>query len=153
VRTSDGRIVFTVLDHQWAHFCEGLGLRSLPADPRFASSGGRQQNRDALGEALAPVFLAQTSAAWFVRLRELDILCSPINDYASLQKDAQVLNNGLLGTAGGVPVIRNPVRVGGEAEHRPPPARGEHTRSILGEDLKLQAAEVERLLALGAALC
>lgn len=153
VRTSDGHIVFTVLDHQWPHFCEGLGLPDLAADPRFASSAARQQNRGALDTALAPLFLSKTCAAWLVRLRELDILCSPINDYASLRNDAQVRNNGLLGMAGGVPVIRNPVRVGGEASHRAPPARGEHSRDVLGGDLKLQAAEVERLVALGAVLC
>jgi len=153
MRTRDGDIVFTVLDHQWAGFCDGLGLSALAADPRFATSALRQQNRTALQAALAPEFLKQGSRDWLVRLRELDVLCSPINDYAALEEDAQVRHNGLFGTAGGVPTIRNPVRVGGESRHRPPPARGEHSRSILGEDLKLESAEIERLLALGAALC
>jgi len=153
VRTQDGHIVLTVLDHQWKRFCEGLGLSALAADPRFATSPARQQNRAALDEALAPAFLAKSSAAWLVRLRELDILCAPINDYASLREDAQLRHNRLIGNAGGVPVIRNPVRVGGEAVHRPPPARGEHTRGVLSGDLRLEPAEVERLVALGAALC
>jgi len=152
VRTRDGQIVLTVLDHQWPGFCDGLGLAALACDPRFATSALRQQHRAELQAALAPAFLEQDSRDWLVRLRELDVLCSPINDYAALEKDAQVRHNGLFGTAGGVPTIRNPVRVGGEARHRPPPARGEHSASILGEDLKLEPAEVERLLALGAAL-
>ena len=151
-RTSDGHIVFTVLDHQWPGFCDGLGLAALAADPRFATSALRQQHRAELQAALEPVFLGRTSRDWLVRLRELDVLCSPINDYAALEADAQVRHNGLFGTAGGVPTIRNPVRVGAETRHRPPPGRGEHSRSILGKDLKLESAEVERLLALGAAL-
>lgn len=153
VRTQDGHIVFTVLDHQWAGFCTGLGLPALTADPRFATSAARQQHRAALDEALAPAFLTRTRAAWLGRLRELDILCAPINDYASLREDAQVRHCGLIANAGEVPVIRNPVRVGGEATHRPPPRRGEHTLTILAEDLCLPTAEVERLVALGAALC
>jgi crotonobetainyl-CoA:carnitine CoA-transferase CaiB-like acyl-CoA transferase len=153
VRTQDGHIVFTVLDHQWTGFCEGLDIGPLAADPRFSSSTLRQQNRAALEQALAPVFLPRSSRDWLVRLRELDILCSPINDYASLREDAQVRHNGLLSEAGGVPVIRNPVRVGGEASHRPPPARGEHTREVLAKDLEMEAAEIERLVGLGAALC
>lgn len=152
VRTSDGHIVFTVLDHQWPGFCDGLGLAALAADARFATSALRQQHRAELQAALEPVFLERASRDWLVRLRELDVLCSPINDYAALEADAQVRHNGLFGSAGGVPTIRNPVRVGAETRHRPPPGRGEHSRSILGGDLKLESAEVERLLALGAAL-
>ena len=153
VRTSDGHIVFTVLDHQWAGFCEGLDLAALAADPRFATSALRQQNRALLQAELAPVFLKQGRRDWLVRLRELDVLCAPINDYAALREDPQVRHNCLIGDAGGVPVIRNPVRVGDEPRYRRPPARGEHTRTILAEDLNLEPAAVERLVSLGAALC
>lgn len=153
VRTQDGHIVYTVLDHQWKGFCEGLGVSTLAADPRFATSALRQQNRAELEAALAPTFAAEGNAGWLARLRELDVLCSPINDYASLREDPQVRHNGLFATAGGVPVIRNPVRVGGEASHRPPPARGEHTREVLAKDLGIESAEIERLVSLGAALC
>ena len=152
VRTRDGTIVYTVLDHQWTRFCDGLGVPGLVNDARFAASALRQQNRAELAAALAPVFAQRGSRDWLVRLRELDILCAPINDYASLREDAQVVHNRLIGSAQGVPSIRNPVRIGGEAEHRPPPARGEHTRDILANELKMTAAEIERLEALGAAL-
>jgi crotonobetainyl-CoA:carnitine CoA-transferase CaiB-like acyl-CoA transferase len=151
VRTRDGRIVYTVLDHQWKAFCEGLGVAGLVADPRFAASSLRQRNRAALDDALAPVFLAKGSADWLVRLRELDILCAPINDYADLQADAQVRHNGLIRMAGSVPVIGNPLRGVAESVYRPPPALGEHTHDVLTDDLRMTPAEVERLLALGAA--
>ena len=152
VKTRDGHIVFTVLDHQWTGFCDGLGLAALATDPRFATSADRQKNRLALDAALAATFAARTNTEWLARLRELDVLCSPINDYASLREDPQVKHNGLLGSAGGVPAIRNPVRVGGEREHRPPPRRGEHTKDVLARDLVLEPPDVERLVALGAAL-
>ena len=45
VKTKDGHIVFTVLDHQWTGFCAGLGLAALATDPRFATSTDRQKNR------------------------------------------------------------------------------------------------------------
>ena len=161
VRTRDGHIVYTVLDHQWQRFCDGLGLAAVAADARFATSAARQKNRADLAETLSPAFLARSSAEWLVHLRALDILCSPINDYAALREDAQVRHNGLIGSAGGVPSIRNPVRLGGEAAHPPhiphiphraPPACGEHTRDILAAELRMTSADIERLVALGAAL-
>lgn len=137
VRTKDGRINFTVFDHQWAAFCRGVGLDALVDDERFRESGLRQANRDALNAALAPVFATATSAEWIAKLRALDVLCAPINEYPALVDDAQVKHNGLVDEARdadghAVPMIRNPVRVGdGRVEHRAPPRLGEHTQSIL----------------------
>jgi crotonobetainyl-CoA:carnitine CoA-transferase CaiB-like acyl-CoA transferase len=158
VKTADGRINFTVFDHQWAAFCEGIGLPRLADDDRFRDTGGRQQNRDALNAELARIFATRTSEAWLSELRRLDILCAPINDYAALVADSQVVHNGVVdrvSDAGGraLPMVRNPVRMGAAApRYSAPPRLGEHTREVLQRELGLAAADIDQLISRGAAL-
>lgn len=153
MRTSDGAICFTVFDHQWPAFCEGLGLSELAVDARFASSGERQRHRDALRAVLEPVFAAATRTQWLARLRTMDVLCAPINDYRDLVADPQVRHNALFGridgTDGGYPAIRNPVRLGSSGAVAPsaPPRLGEHTRDILERSCGIAPARIAELLA------
>lgn len=151
--TSDGAITFTVFDHQWAAFCAGLGVPQLAADPRFATSGERQCHRDALRAALAPVFAAGTRRQWLERLRALDVLCAPINDYDDLVADPQLQHSALIGRVAGshgaYPAIRNPIRMGGGGSHPTgaPPMLGEHTREILERSCGLAPEQVDELMA------
>jgi crotonobetainyl-CoA:carnitine CoA-transferase CaiB-like acyl-CoA transferase len=157
VRTRDGQINFTVFDHQWRAFCEGLGLASLASDPRFSGTGERQKNRDALNDLLAAVFATRTSAEWIQKLRALDVLCAPINDYPALVSDPQVRHNALIrsttdATGRAIPLIRNPVAVDDHPPRlAPPPRLGEHTASVLHGELGMDDATVSRLFATGAA--
>ena len=158
VKTADGRINFTVFDHQWGAFCHGIGLPGLAADDRFRDTGARQQNRDALNAELARVFATRSSQAWIAELRRLDILCAPINDYAALVADSQVVHNGVVGRvneAGGraIPMLRNPVRLGeGAPRYSAPPRLGEHTRDVLERELGLASGDIDQLISRGAAL-
>lgn len=153
VRTRDGLISYTVLDHQWRAFCGGLGIAALADDPRFATSGERQRNRDALNGELKPIFERRTSNEWVEVLRGIDVLCSQINDYVSLVRDPQVEHNGLIGVVRDesgreLPQVRNPVRVGTDAPApRPPPRLGEHTLEILRSELGMVDPEIEHMLA------
>ena len=153
IRTSDGAISFTVFDHQWQAFCERLGLPQVAVDPRFASSGDRQQNRDDLRAILEPVFAGGTRAQWLDRLRTMDVLCAPINDYRELVADPQVRHNALFGRTEGedcsYPAIRNPIRLSGEAvgASSAPPRLGEHTRDILERSCGIAPRRIDELLA------
>ncbi len=157
-RTRNGQINYTVFDHQWLVFCEGMGLPALARDPRFADTGGRQTNRDALNAELATVFATRDSAEWIALLRGIDVLCAPINDYPALLQDAQVQHNGIVTTTdaadgGTVPMVRNPVRLDGHAQTlAPPPRLGEHSLDILAHDLRLDAAQVAQLVGTGAVI-
>ncbi len=158
INTSDGAISFTVFDHQWAAFCAGLGMEHLAIDARFASSGARQANRDALTAALAPAFATQTRAWWIARLRAMDVLCAPINDYNDLVADPQVRHNQLFGQSqsGGrtYPSVRNPIRMAGAnaAALAAPPKLGEHTHHILAQSCGCTPLLIDDLLARGVAL-
>lgn len=157
VGTSDGRINFTVFDHQWRAFCAGIGLPALADDERFRDSGGRQGNRDALNAELARVFATRTSREWLAQLRQLDILCAPINDYAALVADPQVVHNDTVqhvADAGGraIPMLRNPVRVGDSpGRYGAPPRLGEHTRELLERELGLAPGDIDNLITSGVA--
>ena len=158
-KTADGAISFTVMDHMWTAFCEGIGVARLANDPLFATTGIRQQNRDALRLELAPVFLTRKSAEWIATLRKMDILCSPINDYPALVEDRQVLHNGIIQSTpaagtGGIPMLRNPVRIESEPmRFAAPPRIGEHTREILTEELGYSPAQVEDAVSKKIVLC
>lgn len=153
IRTRDGAITFTVFDHQWQAFCDGLGLPQLAADARFATSGDRQRNRDELRAVLEPVFAEGTRTQWLDRLRTMDVLCAPINDYRDLLADPQVRHNALFGRIPGedgtYPAIGNPIRLsgGGTGAMSAPPRLGEHTKDILGRCCGIAAERIAELLA------
>src|SRR5690606_12259170 len=98
------------------------------------------------------------SAQWLAKLRAMDILCAPINEYSDLVKDPQLIHNRLiqsLPSAGGVaiPSLRSPIRMDGEeSAQRAPPAIGQDTRQILENDLGYPKEDIERLLEAGAVL-
>ena len=152
--TADGAITFTVFDHQWRAFCGALGLEHVALDARFAASADRQRNRDALRALLEPVFAAATRDAWITRLRAMDVLCAPINDYSQLVADPQVRHNGLFGETvardARYPSIRNPIRVsGGAATPSAPPRLGQHTRAVLAARCGLSEAAIDQLISRG----
>lgn len=151
IRTQDGYISFTVFDHQWPGFCEQLQLAHLLTDARFATSAQRQRHREALKGALEPLFASKTSEQWLTQLRSIDILCAPVNDYASVVADPQVQHNGLIRHVAHengktLPMIANPVRSHHrQTDPRPAPRLGEHNVEVLTSMWGCSAQEAERL--------
>ena len=157
VKTSEGAISYTVFDHQWTGFCAGMGLAELANDPRFNSPGGRQQNRDALSELLAPVFALHSRDWWVAKLRKMDVLCAPINDYNDLITDIQVRHNQLIGQSRQgdrtYPSLGSPIRLPGNAmPNQAPPLLGEHTREILSTSCGCSTQVIDELSARGVVL-
>jgi crotonobetainyl-CoA:carnitine CoA-transferase CaiB-like acyl-CoA transferase len=157
IQTCDGAISFTVFDHQWNAFCSGLGMEKLTTNKQFSTSGARQQNRDALSALLAPTFAKQTREWWINKLRAMDVLCAPINDYSDLVTDAQVRHNQLFGQSHSddrsYPSLRSPIRFSGSSTvNTAPPRLGLHTREILAQSCGCAPDLIEELLARGVAL-
>lgn len=96
--TRDGRITFTVFDHQWPDFCDELGIPDEKDNPLYCTSEARQQNRSSLKAVLEPLFQTRTTGEWIAELRRMDILCAPVNNYSDLINDPQVTHNRLFGT-------------------------------------------------------
>lgn len=146
--------VAVLRDSHWLKFCAAMGLEQFAADGRFSTNPARVHNRADLDRIIVPLFASNTSEYWLERLRAADILCGPINTVADV-----VADQGLASTLpliepllAGVPkVVGAPIRYNGAylAAERPPPAKGQHTREILGE-CGFTGPEIDVLLTTGA---
>jgi crotonobetainyl-CoA:carnitine CoA-transferase CaiB-like acyl-CoA transferase len=151
IKTTDGMVTFTVLHHQWPAFCTFLGMPELTEDARFATNEARIAHRADLMGIVQSRFMALDKATALERLRKADVLCAPVNSYADLVQDPQVMHNRTFGKVihpvlGEMPVIANPIHIDGQLfEPAAAPRLGEHTYAVLSKDLSLSDAEIEKL--------
>lgn len=148
----DGWVYVAVwVDRLWTPFCTAIEQPGLATDPRFASRADRRGNRAELTARLASVFRERTVADWMARLEAHDVLCAPVNRYADLPHDPQVVATRLIveqqhPRAGRFRTLDTPIRFdrtpGGI--RTPAPALGEHTEAVLAE-AGLTPAEVAAL--------
>src|SRR5512145_197843 len=93
----DGWVYVAVwVDRLWTPFCTAIEQPGLATDPRFASRADRRGNRAELTARLASVFRQRTVADWMARLEAHDVLCAPVNRYADLPDDPQVVATRLI---------------------------------------------------------
>ena len=152
LQAGDGWVYVAVwVDRLWTPFCEAIGRPELAGDPRFATRADRLGRRAELTALLAEVFRARTVAEWMSRLEAHDVLCAPVNSYADLPSDPQVIASGMLveqehPRAGRLRTLDTAIRFnrtpGGI--RTPAPALGEHTDAVLAE-AGLEPSEVARL--------
>lgn len=125
-------------DRYWASLCKVIGRPDLQDDPRFASAVAREQNARDLIAILDTAFSERPRSEWLQLLEAEDIICGPVNDYADVAEDPQVIANEYITT------IEHPnhgtVRITGCPVHlsaTPPnacgyaPELGQHTEEIL----------------------
>ncbi len=156
-RAKDGWIYVAVwVDRLWPPFCAAIDRPALATDPRFSSRQNRLSHRPELVALLEPVFLERPVKEWMARLEKHEVLCAPVNRYADLPTDPQVLASGMLvpedhPRAGRLTTLDTPIRFsrtpGGIRTHAP--ALGEHTDEVLrqagvtpDEITRLRAAKV-----------
>jgi crotonobetainyl-CoA:carnitine CoA-transferase CaiB-like acyl-CoA transferase len=92
---ADGHWIMMVgLDQKfWPRITRALGVDHLTDDPRFARGFPRWQNRRELESLLEAEFLEGDAEHWLEKLREHDVPCSLVHDYAAVAKDEQVAAN------------------------------------------------------------
>ena len=139
--TADGWIYVAVwVERLWKPFCTAIERPELATDPRFARRDDRLRHRRELVAALAPIFLTRTVKEWLARLERHEVLCAPVNRYADLPTDPQVVASRMLlaedhPRAGRLTTLDTPIRFsrtpGGIRAHAP--ALGEHTDVVLSE--------------------
>lgn len=112
-RASDAWFAIAIIDErQWPRLCEIVGRPELAADPRFDGRDARAAHRDELLAILDAEFKTQGRDAWLRALEAADIPSGPVNSYADLADDPQVIANGYLV---GVDGVTRPARMVGPA--------------------------------------
>jgi crotonobetainyl-CoA:carnitine CoA-transferase CaiB-like acyl-CoA transferase len=141
----------------WKDFCPRIGAPEMTNDPRWKDNAARGKNRESLIERLQEIFLTKSYAEWEAILVPAGIPMGAINSIDRIVDHPQVKARGVLVTsehpiAGKVRVVGPAVRLsetpGGVRS--PAPLLGQHTESVLREQLELDDAEITRLRALGA---
>ncbi len=132
-------LVVGILDPKWwPRLCRVLEREDMITDDRFESPRGRQQNRVELLAELDKTFERKPRAEWLQRLAEADIPNGPVNDYAAMSQEPQVIANRYIETLehpslGPVGVAGSPIRMsknhtGAQATA---PELGQNTEEVL----------------------
>ncbi len=137
---SDGKsLTIGLLDPKWwPALCRVLGREDLVTDERFAHPKDRQQNREELICELERSFATRPRDEWLRLLKAADVPCGPVNTYAEVATDPQVLANGYISelehpSLGPVGVVGSPIRMSAMpvGPRATAPELGQHTEEIL----------------------
>lgn len=142
-RTADGWVLAGATnDAAWARLAEAIGMAALAADPLYADSTGRSERREELIALISPKFLAHSTADWVARLDSARVPCSPVQDVAQLVAHPQLAAMNMVhevddGRGGKLKLAGVPLNMSGTPPQpgRRPPDLGEHTESVLLDDL------------------
>lgn len=153
----DGAIMLTAgNDKQYQILCNAVGRPELATDSRFATNVLRVKHRDALTDEFEAIFGQDTVEHWLTVLGEAGIPSGPINDLAQVFSQPQAVHRGLRAPAPhplkpDLDVVRSPLNFSETpiTDYRAPPMLGEHTRSVLADELGLSEEQLASLAADG----
>jgi crotonobetainyl-CoA:carnitine CoA-transferase CaiB-like acyl-CoA transferase len=148
----DGRFLHLACynDKFFGNLCAALGRPELTGDERFATNDARLDHRDELDEVISGFLATMPRQQALDLLWDHDVIVGPVNDYADVFTDPQVVHNKMVVDvdhhSGPLRVTGVPVRLSANpgSVRRPPPGLGEHTAEVLGE-LGFDAEFVARL--------
>jgi crotonobetainyl-CoA:carnitine CoA-transferase CaiB-like acyl-CoA transferase len=110
--TGDGElIVIAGNDAQFRALCAAIGAPQIAADERFDTVAARNENREELRPLLLARLARRSATDWFAILTRAGLPCGPINDVRGGVDLAEDLGLEPVVLAGGVPTIRNPLRL------------------------------------------
>ena len=150
-------LVVGILDPKWwPRLCAVLEREDMVTDERFAAPIGRHRNRTELLAELDATFAKKPRAEWIERLVSADIPNGPVNDYASMAREPQVIANRYLEelehpSLGTVGVVGSPIRMSKNhtGARTTAPELGQHTEEVL-LGMGYSWAEIEKLKESGA---
>jgi len=152
--TADGHLnVAATSNKNFQIFCKLIDRQDMAADPRFASTALRRQNKRAMNEIIAAALQARTTGEWFELLVAAGLPCGPVYNIKQAFADPQVealrirrpVTHPRLGE---LDLVAQPCEITGyDREIRTAtPDLGEHTNEILAS-LGYSAEEIEKLKA------
>jgi len=141
IRCADGYITLGAAnDRLFRRLCEILGHSEWLERAEFRDNSSRVANRTLLAALIEDITVREPTVHWLDLLEANDIPCGPINDYAHVFADPQVLARGMVvdgrhPTLGAVKTLGSPIKMSAT----PPdvtgraPLFGEHTDAVLRE--------------------
>jgi crotonobetainyl-CoA:carnitine CoA-transferase CaiB-like acyl-CoA transferase len=154
---SDGAIMITSgNDKQYVALCHAVGHPELATHPRFHTNVLRVQHRDEITEVFDRIFATNTVAYWLEKLGDAGVPSGPINGLDDVFSYPQAVHRGLRVRAPhplkpDLDIIRSPLNFSETpiTEYRAPPMLGEHTETVLRDELGLDAGAIADLAAKG----
>jgi crotonobetainyl-CoA:carnitine CoA-transferase CaiB-like acyl-CoA transferase len=148
---SDGEFVIAVgNDDQWRRFCTVAGLDR--DDERFATNRLRVTRYAELRPILAERLRTETRQSWIARLTAAGVPCGSVRDLEEVFSDPQLSAREMVArvehpTVGALRLLGIPIKLSDTpgAVRTAPPTLGQHTVSVLEEDLGLSPAEIDLL--------
>jgi CoA:oxalate CoA-transferase len=152
---ADGRFFLAAYwEAQWEQLCTLIGRCDLAADARYRTAPGRSQNATGLRADLSAEFWRRPRDEWIRALGDLEIMAAPVNSFADVLADAQVLANDSferlqLADGRDVTFVRPAFRFGEQRQQSSPaPVIGADTAALLA-GLGVSDADSRRLQAEG----
>jgi formyl-CoA transferase len=141
IRCADGYITLGAnTDRLFRRLCEGLGHPEWADLPEFADNGRRVRNRVKLASLIEHVMVERPRRHWLDLLEANDIPCGPINDYAQVFADPQIIARDMVvetehPVLGHLRTLGSPIKLSATPAdpHRRAPLLGEHTDQVLAE--------------------
>lgn len=157
-RTKDDKYISiaTLSEAHWKKFCQAIGLPGLTEEERFQNNTRRLENRAELNRILTPILQSKTRGEWISALKQADILCSPVNTFADVEKDfalfesLSILKFNLMDRE--MRAVGNPIEMDGEYPGMKLPAgiKGQNTVEIL-EEIGYSKNEIQGVISDGIA--
>lgn len=130
--------------------CEVLGRPELADDPRFATNGDRQDNREALNEIIDEKLSQVDGVSFALELLKAGLPCGPVLDTGQVAESEHTRARGMVYEADWYKGMGTPVRLsrtpGGLKSA--PPKFSAHAREVLAEN-GFDEAAIEKLAASG----
>jgi len=153
LETGDGELVVAIGNDQlWHSFCQLLGADDLATDVRFATNKDRVERREALRPILVEYLKSRPATDWIELLTAGGIPCGAVRDLEAVFSDPQIIERAMVVAldhpiAGAIRTLGVPVKLDDTPGNvrTPPPTLGQHTETILGDDLGLTAAAIVQL--------
>jgi crotonobetainyl-CoA:carnitine CoA-transferase CaiB-like acyl-CoA transferase len=152
---SDGDFVLAVgNDDQWRRFCSVAGL---DLDERFATNRLRVTRYAELRPILTQCLQRRTRGDWIERLTAAGVPCGSVRDLGEVFTDPQLDAREMIAraehaTLGAIRLLGVPVKLSETpgSIRMAPPTLGQHTDSVLRDDLGLSDADIESFRERGA---
>jgi crotonobetainyl-CoA:carnitine CoA-transferase CaiB-like acyl-CoA transferase len=154
-QTADGWVLAGATnDAAWARLAEAIGMADLAKNPLYIDARGRSDRREELIALISPKFLAHSTEEWVKRLDAARVPCSPVQDVAQVIAHPQLAAMNMVhevddGHGGTLKLAGVPLNMSATPPQpgRRPPELGEHTESVLRDDLGYSIEEISLMRA------